>query len=149
MIPRLRLARVAEYEPPPYGDEPARHPDQLAEWLRTLIDPDNDTVSESFWVLHLDARNQIIGCVRQSEGGWSGAVVKPREVFAAALLNGAQAIVIAHNHPSGDPTPSHQDRQLTNQLCEAGKLLGVKLLDHIVLGTPGGYLSFRESGLLD
>ena len=148
MIPRLRLARVAEYEPP-YGDEPVRHPPMLANWLRNLLDPENDTVTESFWVLHLDGRNQIIGCVRQSDGGWNAAVVRPREVFAAALLNGALAIVVAHNHPSGDPTPSKEDRQLTDDLCEAGKLLGVKVVDHIILGTPGDqYSSFKEMGYL-
>ena len=86
--------------------------------------------------------------VRVAEGTMNTCPVDPREVYAAALTTRATAIVLAHNHPSGDPEPSMQDISLTVQLAEAGRLLGIKVLDHLVLG-DGNYVSLMERGLLD
>lgn len=97
--------------------------------------------------LLLDARHRLRRVEQVSEGTLNSSVVHPREVFAPALREGAAALIVAHNHPSGDPTPSAEDRDVTVRLADAGRLLGVRLLDHVVVGDPG-FLSMRERGLL-
>ena len=74
-------------------------------------------------------------------------MVHPREVFRSAIINGAAAVILAHNHPSGDPAPSDEDLQITKRLCAAGKLIGIKCLDHIIIGS-GRYFSFADQGLI-
>ncbi|WP_041791853.1 RadC family protein [Stigmatella aurantiaca] len=102
---------------------------------------------EVFHVLCFNPRNVLLGNVRVAEGTMNTCPVDPREVYAAALSLRATALVFAHNHPSGDPEPSAQDVRLTAQLAEAGQLLGIKVLDHLVLG-DGTYVSLLERGLL-
>src|SRR5690606_306825 len=98
-----------------------------------------------FVALLLDARHRLLRVERVSEGTLTSSVVHPREVFGPALREAAAAVVVAHNHPSGDPTPSAEDRDVTARLAEAGRLVGVRLLDHVVVGDPG-FVSFRERG---
>lgn len=105
--------------------------------------PDREIVS----VLLLDARNRIIGANLVSVGTLDKSIVDPREVFKAAILANAAAILIIHNHPSGDPSPSRDDVVLTARLVEAGKFLGIRVLDHIILG-EGTYASLKEAGLV-
>jgi DNA repair protein RadC len=102
---------------------------------------------EVFHVLCFNPRNVLLGDVRVAEGTMNTCLVDPREVYAAALTLRATALVFAHNHPSGDPEPSAQDLSLTGQLTGAGQLLGIKVLDHLVLG-DGTYVSLLERGLL-
>jgi DNA repair protein RadC len=102
---------------------------------------------EVFHVLSLNARNVLVQDSRIAEGTMNQCPVDPREVFTAALRAKASAIVLAHNHPSGDANPSGQDLAMTRQLCAAGRLLGIKVLDHLVLG-DGTYTSMLESGQL-
>jgi DNA repair protein RadC len=102
---------------------------------------------EHFVVILLDRKNRLIGINTASIGSLSASVVHPREVFKPAILSNAAAIVCAHNHPSGDPQPSQEDRVLTARLVEAGKVLGIQVLDHIIVG-EGRYLSFADEGLL-
>ncbi|MDE2492231.1 MAG: JAB domain-containing protein [Elusimicrobia bacterium] len=103
---------------------------------------------EHFLLMVLDSRRRVIGVSEVSVGTLSASLVHPREVFRAAiLLNGAAAIV-AHNHPSGDPTPSAEDRDATRRLVRAGELLGIPVADHVVLGEGANFFSFREHGLL-
>ncbi|RKH09139.1 DNA repair protein RadC [Corallococcus praedator] len=102
---------------------------------------------EVFHVLCFNPRNVLVHDARVAEGTLSACPVDPREVFAAALSARATAIVLAHNHPSGDPEPSVQDVGLTEHLARAAGLLGVKLLDHVVVG-DGAYVSMLERGLL-
>ena len=83
-----------------------------------------------------------------SEGSVNSSVVHPREVFAPALLYHAAAILVAHNHPSGDPKPSQEDKELTRSLNETGIIMGIPLIDHLVIG-DGIFFSFREQGYLD
>jgi DNA repair protein RadC len=83
-----------------------------------------------------------------SVGTLSGAFVHPREVFKAAILGNAAAIILFHNHPSGDPDPSREDRELTLRLIQAGRILGIDVLDHVILGDEGRYYSFKEHGVL-
>lgn len=92
---------------------------------------------EHFVVLLLNTRNGVIGVNEVSVGGLASAPVHPREVFKPAIIAGAAAVILAHNHPSGDPTPSRDDEAITEQVRAAGRVLGIEVLDHIVLGEPG------------
>ena len=109
---------------------------------------------EKFWVISLNAKNRLIKLSEVSTGVANGTVVHPREAYKQAIASGATAIIAAHNHPSGDPTPSRQDMEVTRKLREAGKVLGIKCTDHIILGTPErdpkglGYFSFLEANML-
>jgi len=111
---------------------------------------------EVFYVVCLSARNEIIGRHLVSMGSLTGSVVHPREVFKPAILSNAAAVILVHNHPSGNPAPSSEDIQITKQLVEAGKILGIRVLDHLVLGggqgygaeTERSYVSFVDENLL-
>jgi DNA repair protein RadC len=108
-----------------------------------------DLDREHFVVLLLDRKNQVIGINTVSIGSLTAAVVHPREVFKPAILANAAAVILCHNHPSGSPFPSSEDRILTARLVEAGKLLGINVLDHIILGNESQrYFSFADEGLL-
>lgn len=109
---------------------------------------------EKCWVLSLNRRNRLLGLQEVSSGTATSSLLHPREVFRIALKHAAPAAIVAHNHPSGDPTPSPADRAVTRQLSEAGRVLGVELLDHVILGRPEadaagkGWFSFGEAGLI-
>ena len=100
-----------------------------------------------FAILWLSTKHRVIAYHEVSRGTLDATLVHPREVFKAALLANAAAIVLCHNHPSGEPTPSPDDLQLTRRLVGAGALLGVDVLDHVIVG-DGRYYSFKESGCL-
>jgi DNA repair protein RadC len=102
-----------------------------------------DASRERFLALLLDGRHRVIREVEISRGTLTASLVHPREVFRPALRDGAAALVVVHNHPSGDPTPSAEDRRVTERLSRAGELLGVRLLDHVVVAEHG-YRSLRE-----
>ena len=106
-----------------------------------------DNRKELFLILLLDGKNRITRKVQVSEGSLNQSIVHPREVFAPAVRESAAAVIFIHNHPSGDPAPSREDREITRRLKEAGEILGIKVLDHIIIG-DGAYFSFVESGLL-
>jgi DNA repair protein RadC len=103
---------------------------------------------EQFQVLLLDRKNRIMREVMISQGSLTASVVHPREVFNPAIRDSAAAVVCVHNHPSGDPQPSQEDRALTARLVEAGRLLGIQVLDHVIVGRDT-YMSFADEGLLD
>ena len=98
---------------------------------------------ETFYVLLLDGKHRLKAIDRVSEGTLTSSLVHPREVFAPALRLAAAALIAVHNHPSGDPEPSAEDIAVTRRLADAGRLLGVPLLDHVVVGL-GGFVSLRE-----
>ena len=102
---------------------------------------------EMFIVLAVNVRNKITGIHTVSVGSLDTSIVHPREVFKFAILANASSIIVAHNHPSGDTTPSTDDVELTKRLKQASEILAIDLLDHIVLGHDGQYLSFRDKGL--
>lgn len=106
-----------------------------------------DRRKEYFLALLLDGKNRIIREVRVSEGSLNQSIVHPREVFSPAVRESATAIILVHNHPTGDPTPSREDIDITRRLKEAGELMGVKVLDHIIIG-DGTFLSFVSQGML-
>ena len=102
---------------------------------------------EHFVVLLLDRKNVVIGIHTVSVGSLSASIVHPRETFKAAIMGTAAAIICGHNHPSGDPAPSQEDRLLTQRLVDGGKLLGIPVLDHIIIG-EGTHFSFADNGLI-
>lgn len=102
---------------------------------------------EIFLAVPVDARNRPMGELRLSVGGLSACPVKPRDVFRALLREAAHGVVFAHNHPSGEPNPSVDDIELTRRLEDAGALLGVRVLDHVIVGREG-YFSFLDAGML-
>lgn len=104
-------------------------------------------VKEQFVVLLLNTKNKIVGTEIISEGTLNNSVVHAREVYKPALLQNAAAIIVAHNHPSGEPQPSSEDIKVTRMLSESGKILGIPLLDHLIIG-DGSYYSFQEQGVL-
>jgi DNA repair protein RadC len=103
---------------------------------------------EQFQALLLDRKNRVTRDVMISQGSLTASVVHPREVFNPAIRDSAAAVICVHNHPSGDPQPSQEDRQLTTRLVEAGHLLGIPVLDHIIVGCDR-YMSFADEGLLN
>ncbi len=109
------------------------------------------TTVEHVLALHFDTKHRLIGVHVVSVGTLDASLVHPREVFKAAYLSNASALILAHNHPSGDPTPSGEDRALSDRLRQAGELLGVTLIDFVIVTDPIGgfrYHSFKESGVL-
>ncbi len=118
-------------------------PETAFEILREQVSPD----VEELLAVYLDRKNRVIAVRRLAVGSDSFTIVDPRRVLAPALQLGAAGVVIAHNHPSGDPTPSSQDYDVTRRVQDAAELLGVTLLDHIVL-TPSRYTSLAEQGAI-
>ncbi|QTH46467.1 DNA repair protein RadC [Cohnella sp. LGH] len=102
---------------------------------------------EQFVCLFLNTKNHVIGRQTLSIGSLNASIVHPREVFKAAIRRSSASILCAHNHPSGDPTPSAEDLQLTKRLAEAGQLLGIELLDHLVIG-DSSFISLKEMGCI-
>lgn len=139
--PRVRVELVRETEPPAdpiafrgSADAYALLKDEVAMWDR-----------ERFLSLILNNKHVLIGVEEVSVGSLTASIVHPREVFKAIILANAAAFVMAHNHPSGDPTPSREDIEITRRLREIAELLGVRCLDHIVIGR-GRYVSFVDDG---
>lgn len=117
-------------------------PNQVYETFSFLM----KETKEMFLTLHLDGKNRIICMDLVSIGSLNQSIVHPREVFKTALLSNAAALILVHQHPTGDPSPSSEDISITRRLKEAGDLLGIKVLDHIIIGET--YMSFVERGLL-
>jgi len=107
-----------------------------------------DEPQEVLMAVYLSTQNEIVAFSEVFRGTLDASLVHPREVFRGAILANAASVIVAHNHPSGDPTPSSEDRAVTRQLRLAGQIIGIPLLDHVVVGV-GRYVSFAESGLLD
>ena len=130
--------------------EPARREARIqgpADVFRRLGPALRDRRQEEFWVLYLDTQNRVI-CERcVTVGLLNSSLVHPREVFAPAIARAAASVLLAHNHPSGDPDPSPEDLEVTWQLVESGRLLGIPVRDHIVIG-DGRYISLLERGLV-
>ena len=122
-------------------------PPAIAELLRQFITPDQIGYREFFWVVCLSRYNQPLGVFNVSSGGIAGTVADPKVIFQIALLTNSSAIVCAHNHPSGNVKPSATDISLTKKIVDAGKLLEVQVLDHIIL-TPDSFFSMANEGVM-
>jgi len=118
-----------------------------AEVFRHYHERLRDRRKEVFLALLLDSKNRVLREVQVSEGSLTASIVHPREVFAPVVRESAAAVLFIHNHPSGDPTPSREDLEITTRLREAGELMGVRVLDHIIIGS-GDYVSFVDRGLM-
>jgi DNA repair protein RadC len=116
------------------------------EILRESWNPKKIEMQEEFKALLLNRRNQVLGLVELSAGGIAGTVVDLKILFGAACKGLASALIIAHNHPSGELRPSDADRKLTKAIADAGKLLDIILLDHIILAPDGDFYSFADNG---
>ena len=136
----LGLRRTRDETRPP--QDKIRGAADVAAQFRPLL---CDLMHEEFWVLLLNRANTIIGKEQISKGGLTGAVADPRLIFRSAIDRRAAAIVVCHNHPSGNLSPSEQDIRLTKNLVEAGKVLEIPVLDHIII-TQHGFYSFADEG---
>ena len=118
-------------------------PDQVESFLGDI----RELAQEVFVVVTLNTKNRVIQRHLVSIGTVNSALVHPRECFRPAILDGASAVILAHNHPSNDPTPSAEDIKITRQLVQAGRHIGIKVMDHIIIGNTA--LSLRETGLCE
>ena len=131
-----------------------RDPESTARFLRPIMTAaTNGNSQETFFSVLLDTKNKPIGIPREcTRGLLDSSPVHPREVFREACRNSAASVILAHNHPSGDPTPSKEDIDITCRLIEAAKILGIRVIDHLILGRPSpetvGYVSLREKNLV-
>jgi len=123
---------------------PIRGPEDA---LRVVRPRFKDQQRELLFVELLNARHEVIGVETVSNGSLNASIVHPREVFKPAVVQSAASVVLAHNHPSGDPEPSEEDLTITKRLVECGELFGIGVLDHIIVATRG-FVSFRERQLL-
>jgi DNA repair protein RadC len=146
-IARRTLEQSRDPDPTPLIESA----DQAVDYFRPLV---HGLSVEKFWVLCLNRKNRVIKCVELTSGTATNTLAHPREVYREALKHSATAILCAHNHPSGDPTPSMADIKMTRQLRDAAQAVDIQLIDHVVLGRPAtdpgglGYYSFRASGLI-
>lgn len=121
-----------------------KDPESVVKAIRASI---KDKAKEHFKLILLNPRNKIIGISTISIGTLNASLVHPREVFKDAIMHSAASVVLAHNHPSGDPEPSEDDLTITKRLIEAGKILGIEVMDHIIIA-KNGFFSFKEKGLV-
>jgi len=121
-----------------------RSPADVYRWFAPRL---ADLAAEEFHVLALDSQSGVLRDLLVTRGILNSSLVHPREVFRGAIAEAAAGIIVVHNHPSGDPTPSAEDRAVTRQLVEAGRVLDLPVYDHVVVGASR-YLSFAEAGLL-
>ena len=119
-------------------------PRAVAEYVMDRL---RDERQEHFQVAMLDVKNRLLGISNIASGGLSEVYVEVRQVFQEAMKKNAASIILLHNHPSGESSPSVEDKRLTERMVEAGKLMGIPVLDHIIVG-DGEYVSFREWGLM-
>ncbi len=120
--------------------KPIRSAKDVFEYASSKLD---GLAQEYFLILHLDSKNRVIKDETVSIGTLNASLVHPREVFKSAIKENANSIILVHNHPSGDPSPSEEDKQITERLFDAGELLSIKVLDHVIIGNDG-YYSFRD-----
>lgn len=125
-----------EYETRPMASSPER----VYEILKTMFLPNRET----FFLLALNTKNGVTAIRTISIGSLNANIVHTREVFKAAIIDSAAHIIVAHNHPSGDPTPSMEDIEITRKLVETGKIIGIDVLDHVIIG-DGRHFSMKEA----
>lgn len=121
-----------------------RMPKNIYDMIESVLELSSESV-EHFGIINLNTKNKVNGIHVLSKGTLSKTLVHPREVFKAAMLNNASSIILFHNHPSGDPSPSKEDHEMTKRIAEAGEIIGINVIDHIIIG-DGRYCSFKEIG---
>jgi len=141
IVAALELGRRAAAEPEG-KDEPIRGPADVFARVGPLL---RDLLQEEFHALLLNTQHRVIRDVLVTRGILDASLIHPREVFRAAIVESAAGVILVHNHPSGDPTPSQEDRAVTRQLVSAGSTVGIPVLDHVIVG-EGSYVSLAEVG---
>ena len=131
-----------------FSSKPVSTPGVGAEVIRNTIRNAGQSDRENLVVIMLSSKNEITGTNIVSQGSLTGSIVSMREIFKPAIIANAAAIVMGHNHPSGNCDPSNDDRVITKKTREAGELLGIRLLDHIIVGQNEQYYSFCDNGLI-
>jgi DNA repair protein RadC len=144
-VSKFRVALLREGTIPTAWDKTVRDPGDVARLMAPLLE---DLDRETFWVVMLDGKNRVIGVNLVSIGSLTAALVHPRELAKALIVSNSAAAIVVHQHPSGCAEPSAEDAALTRRLVEVGELIGVRLLDHVVLGDNGTYVSLADRGLL-
>lgn len=129
-----------------YGSTTIKSPVDVAALARDVMGL-HEAAEENFVIVCLNTKNKIAGVHTVSIGSLNASIVHPREVFKAAMLNNASALLLLHNHPSGDPEPSREDIETTQRLVNAGNILGINVLDHVIIADRK-HLSFKEQGLM-
>jgi len=150
LLPKNELFSVAEMTPV-WSTKPTSH--QKITCSRDIFDlikpiyPQID-MYESFWIILLNQSNTVIGISNISIGGTAGTVADPKKIFTHALIANAQGIICVHNHPSDNVRPSASDSALTKKIVQAGTLLDIRVLDHVIVGVTDKYFSFADEGVL-
>ena len=139
----FELGRREELEPE-LKDFDIKNPESVVKAIRASI---KDKAKEHFKLILLNPRNKITGISTISVGTLNASLVHPREVFKDAIVHSAASVVLAHNHPSGDPEPSEDDLKITKKLVESGEILGIEVIDHIIIG-KNNFSSLKERGLI-
>ena len=142
-IYKLKMVKEDTVE---YSDTTIESPGDIVRFAREVLEME-EMAEENFIVVCLNTKNKIAGVHTVSIGSLNATIVHPREVFKAALLNNASAIICLHNHPSRDPEPSREDIETTRRLVEAGKIIGIEVIDHVIIGEQR-YLSMKEKCLM-
>jgi len=142
-IPLVSL-RIVRDGSVPYGAASVQSSKAIFDLFRQLAE---DLDREAVWLACLDTKNRLACLSQISLGSLSASIVHPREVIKLALLSNAAGMILVHNHPSGDPTPSAEDRAVTARIGEAAKLMGIRFLDHLIVG-DGRFYSFCDQGEL-
>ena len=141
-VVNIRLVK----EPSLYSTEKIATPDDV---LRVIADELSTYDREVFAILNLKSNGQVINLNICSVGTLNASMISPREVFKSSILSNAAAFIAIHNHPSGSPSPSEEDRTVTKRLAECGKMMDIKMLDHIIVaGGTAQMMSFKQDGLM-
>jgi DNA repair protein RadC len=141
----LRIKQEIKESTEPFAHYSIRSPEDAQKLAMAHI---ADEDREVFLVMMLNTKNQVVGLHRAHVGSINASIVHPREVMKCAILNNAASIIVGHNHPSGDPTPSREDIEVTKRLAEAGKIMGIEVLDHVIVTHTGKNVSLKEKGYL-
>jgi DNA repair protein RadC len=143
-IPVYRIAMIKEKSVISVEQKTIRSPRDVFDAVREYL---ADVDREHFLTLLLNSKNGIVGVNTASIGTLNSSLVHPREVFKAAIIANSAAVILVHCHPSGNPDPSNEDLEITRRLAEAGKILGIEVLDHVIVG-EGCWVSLKERGIL-
>lgn len=143
----FEIGRRLSVQTPPYKSKELTDPKKVHQLIKSKL---KDHAREHFYIIILNSRNHSVAEV--SVGSLNASIIHPREVFSEAIKNKAASVIFAHNHPSGDPEPSEDDLIITKRLCEAGKILGIEIIDHIIVAkevkNKKAFFSFKEKGLI-
>ncbi|MFZ0447133.1 MAG: DNA repair protein RadC [Bacillus sp. (in: firmicutes)] len=141
----VRIKQIIKESSEPFASYTIRSPEDAQKLaMHHIADEDR----EVFLVMCLNTKNQVIALHRAHVGSLNASIVHPRDVMKCAILNNASSIIVSHQHPSGNPQHSREDLEVTKRLAEAGKIIGIELLDHVIVSYTGNHVSLKEKGYL-